>query len=737
MEWWKKIVRVLQFNIEDPYGIELNKIKPEDIIDLAMKINANVIVVFARDPWGRAFYTTDIALPHSKAKDFIEKLAILAKKENLKIIAMVSHTANKYLAKKFSDWLQVNVWGEPIVLEHIPLEQRVSLDSIEWPLLCLNSPFGEKVVEEVIDVVEKHRVDGVLLDSFRYQPDYPKACYCKWCRARFRNEYGFDMIEKEDWSDSRWRTLWLWRYRVVVDKIREIYEKLKNVDRDTILMYNNHPAGWSGRANKVIELARNSIDVVFAECSETDHQPPGFITEMAKLTKSLSGDKPVWISRNAFHMYRPPQTTSPLAIRQGLREALLGSASPWILVFSSTYAQDKRFIDAVAQVFKEVEKVEPYLSNAELYSSIGIVFSTTTNDFYGRNSIHRYVDEVRGFYYLYNHSHIPVTYVSELDLVYEKLRKFKAVVLANTVCLSDKAIEEIEKYVSSGGRVIATYLTSYMDEEGIERQDIRLSRVLGIEFIEILRNDWSYVYLSRELSKLVGTETIVIGDMSYSFTNSRVSEELGWHTLIDVVSGEVYGWIGLASRHGYEYTLGRSAPPAIARIDRPAIVLHKHREGASAYLTFQLGRMYWRTGLEDYRVLGLWILEKLGIESEISIDAPETVEISIMVQKPSRYIIQLLNHSHNQRILARGLGRSKQSTPGFGSDEAVHPMRSVVPVTDISVSIDVEKLRLSIDKLVAYSPLTNQKFDIEYRNGKAVIKIPKLVEYDMIVIEEK
>ena len=349
-EWWKKPVRVIQFNIEDRYGRYVPFITGRELVDLAESLHANVLIIFARDPWGRTFYKGGKAGPrHPKMIDDLVREAVKeGKKRGIKVIVMVGHTANKYLYHKHSDWAQVNKNGEIILLEHVPFHQEHY--EPEWPQLCINSPFIEHVKKEII---EAHglEVDGVFLDSFRYQPDVERACYCEWCRRRFREEHGYDMPKEPNWTDSRWRELWEWRYRVVVQRIKELYEVSKSINPDVLFMYNSHPGGWAGRTNRVVELARDYIDVVFAECSEIDHQPPGFITEMTKLTKAMSGEKPVWSSRNYFHLYRTVMSSTPIAIKQGLREAVLGGGSPWILLFSISYIQDPTALDAVADVW--------------------------------------------------------------------------------------------------------------------------------------------------------------------------------------------------------------------------------------------------------------------------------------------------------------------------------------------------------------------------------------------------
>ncbi|HID36129.1 MAG TPA: hypothetical protein EYP39_01935, partial [Ghiorsea sp.] len=253
--WWEKPVRVLQFNIEDRYGRIVPEINGKELVDLAEKLHANVLVIFARDAWGRTFYRGAGTGPeHPKMKgDIVREAVEEGKKRGIKVVVMIGHTANKYLFHNHSEWAQINVHGEQILLEHVPCQ--ANRYEPEWPQLCINSPFIEYVKKE-IEEVHRLDVDGVFLDSFRYQPDIERACYCQWCRKRFREEHGYDMPTEPRWGDSRWRTLWEWRYKVVVERLKELYELSKKIDPDKVFMYNSHPGGWAGRTNRVVELAR-------------------------------------------------------------------------------------------------------------------------------------------------------------------------------------------------------------------------------------------------------------------------------------------------------------------------------------------------------------------------------------------------------------------------------------------------------------------------------------------------
>ena len=739
-QWWEKPVRVLQFNIEDRYGVYVPRIHGRDLVRLAERLHANVLVIFARDAWGRIFYRGGTVGPvHAKMKDDMVREALEeARRRGIHVILMVGHTANKYLYKLHGDWAQVNRHGEVIMLEHVPASEQGY--EPEWPILCLNSPFIEHVKREVIEALGLG-ASGILLDSFRYQPDPDKSCYCRWCQDRFRREHGYEMPRDPDWSDSRWRTLWEWRYKVVTEKLREIKRMILETAPGAPLLYNSHPGGWGGRNNRVVEEARDAIDVVMVETSEADREPPGFIAEMSKLSRAVSGGKPVWTTRNYFHMYRTTVATSPLAIRQGLREAIAGGASPWLLIFSSAYIQDPSALDAVEQVFREHEVLEEYLDGAEPVRYAAVVYSTKTLDHYGRSEPQHYLDEVRGFYYALQHSHVPVEYLSARDIELKTLQRYRVIVLANTVCLPDFAASELAEYVKNGGGLVATYLASSWDGDCIERYEFAAAEALGASLRGLLRLDWSYLVvdqLNHPVTRGLQRRLIPWGDMDYSFRQGRTSPELGWHTIVDPAEGaETPARIGLTEYPwGDEYTLGRSPPPIGAETKAPAVVVNRHGAGRSVYFTGQLGRHYWRLGLIDYMRLVYNAVTHAGGPLPLEVDAPSTVQAEPWRQG-DRIIVHLINHTYNQRIMSRGLGDARQPVASFGTHETVHPARTVVPVHGVRLGLRPEQLGLEVDSYTVYLPLRGKRLHAEARNGALEIVLPRLDEYEVIVVEPK
>ena len=725
-KWWERPLRVLQFNFEDRLGLFVPRIRGRDLAEIAEKIHANMIVVFARDAWGYTYYrgaTVGPTRPGLRG-DFLRELVEEAHRRGIRVVAMVAHTANKILYTRHTDWAQVNRHGEPVLLEHAPL--GASWEP-EWPLLCPNSPFLDHARREVVEALSLG-VDGVFFDSFRYQPDPEKACYCKWCRARFREEYGYEMPTEPDWDNSVWRSLWDWRYRVVVGALRKLAEEAKKRNPRAHVMYNSHPGGWAGRTNRVVELARGILDGVFAECSEADFEPPGFIAEMVKLTRAMAGKGvKVYASRNAFHSLKPTMPAPGPVIRQGLREAIMAGGEPWVLVFSSMLASHHSFLRDVETVFREHEKLEEYLVGAEPLRYAAIIVSNKVRDHYGRLEPEKYVDEIRGFYYMFQHSHLPVEFIAEPDISTEH-QGYEVLVFADTACMGDALLRVLSERARESKAVIATHKTSLYRDDCLPAGGLQAADVLGAELVaEPMELDWIYIE-PAEPGALGLNEPLLVGDNPRDLT-----KPLRLASLVPVKPIQGYKAplrVSLPSyRYGQEYTLGRSSPPKGPRLDVAGLVLGEK----IAYYPWKLGSNYWLSGNPFYKKILLNTLEAIAKKPPIEVNAPSTV-ITTYWRQGDRIIIHLLNYTTNQRILTASFTGARQPLPGYSSGPPIHPITEIIPVTDIEIKLSKEVFP---DTIHAYIALSGKKLDVRKTGNNISVKLNRLDEYEVIVIEPR
>lgn len=718
--------RILQFNFEDRDLVYLDRIHGGDIAKLARELHCDTIVVFARDAWGRAYYNSKVARKASRlgGRDFLRELVNEAKKLGLRVVVMIGHTTNPELYSRHPEWAQRDINGQVIHMDTNPLLEKNP--PLRWPLMCLNSPFLDIVVEEAREVLE-YGVDGVFLDSFRYMPDLERACYCQYCREKHIRELGRDMPRIEDFESRAYRETFKWRYMVNVRAIREINEVIKKINPRAILVYNSHPAGWKGRANTIVELTRDSLDVVFAEASEVDYQPPGFLAEIVKLTKALSGGKRVWTTRNVFHMALTTTSTTPIAIKQGIREIFAAGGDPMILVFSSTYMQSTRYKQVVKEVFEEVERLEEFMNGVERIRYVGVVYSNRSRDWAGRSDPRHITDDVRGFYYALTYNGLPVDFIVDSQLDSGDFMEFKGLLLGSTASISSLGVKYIEDFVERSSGLLATYISSLMNEHGDFLEEFQLADILRVSYRGLLKYQWSYISIDDREHPVTNSlldRLVLWGDYDRVFRDRRNPPEISWHVHVDVrdrarILAHV---VEPQSLFGYEYENGRSPPITGCDTKAPAIVVGEDYK--TIYFTGQLGRLYWRLGLPEYEELILNSILWMAGKPPIRLNTPGLILME-PYKRSGQLIVHLVNLTFNKRVIVRG--NTDDPLIWHSTAESIWPPGNIIPV-EATLTLRGYEVKQ------AWSPITNRKYELEKTGGEIKINM-KIGEYELIVLE--
>ncbi len=727
-EWWRgKLWRAVQFNIEDPYGFYADMIDADTLISMVERVRANMLIVFARDAWGRVFYRESRLYPrHPNARLDVSELVAKARRRGIRVVIMTDHTANRYIYRKHPGWAQRTREGEVIVLEHYPVRERVR--DPHWPQICPNSPAMELyLVPEAEEALRVTGADGVLLDSFRYFPDPQRACYCRYCRLKFQAEHGIDLPAVDDMEDEAFRKAWEWRYDVIVDAIRRLRDAVKSVNPDALFFYNSHPAGWAGRGNIVAERARDYLDAVFAEASETDVLGAFMIPLAVKLSRAVIGGKPVFVTRNLFYNLRTVQSPPAPVVKQGVRSIVASGGNPVATIFSSQFFEDPRALDALAEVYEELERVEHVLEGLEPVRYAAIIFDSDTHEKRYWNAPHFYVSEIEGFALIHAHSHIPWDMLSTRDL--DRMHEYKVIVAASTVVVDDEEEAAYRRFVEEGGFLVATHEFGLMRSDYTYTHALAMEDVLGVTFEGIFYFGYAFLHLGGEPLWRGLPEAVVFGDFSTAFTRERTDPRLGELVRARPTTAKVLAWGRMGrSAYGYEYTLGRSTPAPDSVLNIAGIALGGSGEGRTLYYAVRLGAHYSRLGHPDYAELYLRPLREYAPRPPAGSDAPETVQVEYYRGK-DRLVAHLVNLTFNERILTAPLGPSKQSLPPFMPQYSVHPARLVVPVGRFTVWFDSEW-----DRVKAYDAVSGEELKADTRDGRVIVEVPGLEEYRMVVV---
>ena len=138
------------------------------------------------------------------------------------------------------------------------------------------------------------------------------------------------------------------------------------------------------------------------------------------------------------------------------------------------------------------------------------------------------------------------------DITAEKLGKYKVLILAASCCMSKEQADEVRKYVSAGGTLVASWHSSLYNEYGLDGSNFQLADVMGVDYEKLIKGP---LYIKR------GSDTVPypLPALKVKLNNSTAG-----------VLAEL---------------LDRDKKPV-----SPAMVLNKYGKGKSFYLAAGLGQ---------------------------------------------------------------------------------------------------------------------------------------------------
>lgn len=411
---------------------------------------------------------------------------------NIKVIAYLD-SVNIFWTSFFSDhpqakdWLQLDKDGNPIHygwLKPVPWRYRA----------CLNNPNWINYQKQVIKLAIDMGFDGIYLDNAYLNKT---ACYCSCCRDKFK-EYCREKLTKEcdlptepNWSDPIWQSFIEFRYETLKEGLIEYRRYIKSANPELVFMFNAlgppttmYPAtDQTMRAIDTYALAKIA-DILYFELGFTFPRLENgrLISNIESLKYGISAGNGKNIAEKGYMPGRIPLT--PGQVKVAVAEALSFSCTFNVYNFSCQEAQPMlekaKIRKALAKYYGFSEKNENYYIGTETIADVAVLFSRPTQDWYCNDREEHDYPERRGFDQALIDLHIPFDIIQDEAISQNNLSKYKALILPNVACISQKQIEQIEGFVSKGGGLIATSETSLYDENYKKRENFGLAGVFGV-----------------------------------------------------------------------------------------------------------------------------------------------------------------------------------------------------------------------------------------------------------------
>jgi len=670
MKWWiDEPLRLVQTNLRE---IDAD-LDPKRVVSDVVELGGNVLLfnvggIQANYPTQLRYHFRNPCLQ----EDLVEAVLEQCKAAGVRFIARFDFSkANVNYYLEHPEWFYRSLEGEAI-------------DYNGQVHTCVNGYYQREYSLEILrEALTLYRFDGVFFNMFGYQTrdysgNYHGICQCDNCKQAFFEFAGLDLPTVEDMSQPGFR-----KYR----SFQRITVK-KMLDRIADLVKGH------GENIAVCTYDTYRVDIVRSESNSAVDRPlPHFLyngSDNTRLVTASYQDKTP--SNSAVHFVDIPYRhigVSKHLTQLRLAQTIANGGGPDYYVIGTLGSQEDRTVEAsVCKLFRF------YVANESLYvgSRPAARLALLAHN--------RWSTEYQGIFRVLAEEHILFN-VLEPDAIRENpdiLSQYELVVIPGDVYLDNELADLYDRYVASGGKLLATQRV-LLDSTDAMKAPVAL-RCLGVEEIVFTKNKMRGAYFEIPPRSELGA----FEDLDLCFLD------------------KMYHYVKLGAKAS---GLMKLIPPCMygppekcyyeTKVDSPGLVTSSYGDGLSAYFPWGIGELYNMHSWPGHRrILAAAIETVLGLECDVSTNAPDQVEIVLLTQggkwmeAKKHWLLQLINASGH-------------------SGTAYH---EPIPCRDIRVSIPVPREPLSVSLMG-----TNEGLDYTMHEGRLEVIVPRLELLAGVVIK--
>ena len=675
-----------------------------------------------------AYYPSRFPLHHRPAalgdRDLFGELCRAAHDDGLFVFArMDSNRAHEPLYRAHPDWFAVDADGKPY-------------QAGETFVSCMSGPYYEEWIPGILrEIAERYRPEGFTDNSWSGL-GRAGICYCAHCRKKFSEQSEQELPRAKDWDDPAYRAWIQWSY----------------ARRLAIWDLNNrvtHEAGgphclWVGMNSGSISGQCQSFRDYKAICERAeiimlDHQSRsdagGFQHngEVGKLIHGLLGwDKLIPESMAMYQAGKPTFRVSakpePEA-RMWMLEGFAGGIQPWWHQVGA-YHEDRRAYRTAEPLMRWHETNQEYLINRQPVATVGVVWSQTNYDFYGRDDSDALVEQPwRGFTQALIRARIPYLPV-HADHLPRDAAKFDTIILPNVAAMTDAQTAAVRNFVERGGGLIATGEASLCNEWGEPRADFALADLFGTHALDRraasndpVRRKWAadtqhtYLRLAPELRARVdgprtGDEPPAAGKRHPVLHGFEETDILPFGGALAPLRVEASARVLLTFIPSFPVYPPETAWMREPRTNIPGLILHEGAtRGRVAFLPADLDRRFARDNLPDHGNLLANLVRWAGRDRlPLAVEGPGLIDCHLYRQ-PGRLILHLIN------LTSTGAWR-----------QPVHELLAIGPLR-VRVRLPEEMRPRKARLLVA-----GQSARLETGQGWASFELKSILDHEVVAI---
>lgn len=745
-KWWMNRFRRLMtgFDVgDDPIVREIGYVPfddptlPERFAGFLADADIQVFYTHVKNHQGKMLYPSKVGPTHPflGERDFFGEFLEACHKRDIKCCGMMQVCYDVLMSKRHPEWAQVDEQG-----------RRAPTRQDGW-YCCFNNPERAEYFLALVDeAIRRYDMDGLAFDEFKFLSSSRKVttvCYCEHCKRRFREKHGFDIPPgPPDVTQAAWRAFIAWRYETRDDFARRLRETCNAVRPEMPITHINVPNSFQNYWKKGVSTAGTAALVDFI-CNDQSPKSALNDSERFKYYRAMvpgpndhtldlyvgDGVEPHYKTCNWCDAPHPDYLLATQATALGVGASTgLDTLCPNRGLPTETQQQ------RIKQMMAWTKKLDEWLPDTTPLSSVGLVNSEATCDFYGGDSPSLWRASYLGcFKALTDSTHLfdvmPTTLFLRRGTTIPK--NIRVLVLPNLVFLTDEEIEITREFVANGGGVVATGMTSLGNEEFGYRQNFALADVFGVDYLSGREEDGDFLSVEdREATlRLISffkctSDHDVVKGVGHEGVCHLLGPRLKVRPAPDAEAHAL-----LQDEEEAKKTRGLVRYPKSERLlDKamPLVVTHEYKKGRAVYFAIKPGAQYATNGIPWAReLLDQAVRWAAGAPLPIRADVPNCIEVNAFRQAPTnRLLVHLVNfQSAPFRTMKPFFG--KETVPAYRTE-------AILPVSDLKVR--VAKSLVPEPKNVYLAP-GREKLACADAGEDWEITVPNLHIHGVVVVE--
>jgi hypothetical protein len=339
---------------------------------------------------------------------------------------------------------------------------------------CINSPYGQAVIDYVTESLVKFDLDGLYFDGAAFTPIWerpqPVSCVCPHCRELFRKDTGLDLPAAYDWSSEPFRRWVRWRFDMFSRYWQRLTDGIHAAVPQAAVVFNHYHReriGWCGA------VPLNPFGHGFIAGTEADAEPLRGMFYTRAMRAYGRGHTEVWMHvcpGGRKYTPRGPELNPKPVLEFA---AACATAGGHVATGGNEAGSE---IPVLGRLADELKPRAPYLGLPSLpYLALHVSQQTETFVF-GRNPRYLETDWTDCYWNSLTGWHNALAFAGKFcDVVYDdhlagSLRKYPVLIMPLPMALTEAQFDVLLRYVRGGGSLVCGPWMGVCDEFGEPRK---------------------------------------------------------------------------------------------------------------------------------------------------------------------------------------------------------------------------------------------------------------------------